>query len=245
MRIVLRIVIALLLGGLGGYLLWGRGDAGEETRPQVRKPTQADLAALTDDPSAFVDRLLTVIEKEIVPLTREGVRGGSKLFGGAVLDKSDLSTIVAATNHETGNPLNHGEVETIRTFYAVPRDKRPSAKDAIFLTTHEPCPLCLSAITWGGFGNFFYLFSYEDSKDAFNIPHDLKLLDEVFRCPDGSYSEKNHYWVSWNIRDLIKTLPESEQAGFDARVAALRKTYDELSDIYQQSKSGDAEIPLK
>jgi len=33
-----------------------------------------------------------------------------------------------------------------------------------------------SAITWTGFDNFYYLFSYTDTKDAFNIPHDLKIL---------------------------------------------------------------------
>ena len=44
---------------------------------------------------------------------------------------------------------------------------------------------------------------------------------------------------------LIDTLPELEQVVFLARVDALRKTCDELSEAYQQSKSGDAEIPLK
>ena len=33
-----------------------------------------------------------------------------------------------------------------------------------------------AAITWSGFDNFYYLFSYTDTKDAFNIPHDLKIL---------------------------------------------------------------------
>ena len=245
MRIVLPILLGIVIGGLGVYLFAGSGGACDEDRPAVRKPTDDDLARFTDDPAAFVDRLLTVIEKEIVPLTREGVKKGSKLFGAAVLAKSDLSTVIASTNNETGNPINHGEVQCVMEFYAIPRDQRPGARDGIFIATHEPCPLCLSAISWAGFDNFFYLFSYEDTKDAFNIPHDLKMLDEVFRCPDGSYSEKNHYFVSWGIRDLIEILPEAEQAPLHARIQALRRTYDELSAVYQESKGGDAEIPLK
>ena len=71
--------------------------------------------------------------------------------------------------------------------------KADSTKECIFIATHEPCPLCLSGITWTGFDNFFYLFSYEDTKDAFNIPHDLKILEEVFRCPDGNYAQRNYY----------------------------------------------------
>ena len=57
----------------------------------------------------------------------------------------------------------------------------------IFLATHEPCSLCLSAITWTGFDNFYYLFSHEDSRDSFAIPHDLKILKEVFTLDPGGY----------------------------------------------------------
>jgi hypothetical protein len=37
----------------------------------------------------------------------------------------------------------------------------------------------LSGITWGGFDNFYYLFTYEDTRDAFGIPHDIRILEEV------------------------------------------------------------------
>lgn len=37
----------------------------------------------------------------------------------------------------------------------------------------------LSGITWGGWDNFFYLFTYEDTRDAFSIPHDIRILEEV------------------------------------------------------------------
>ena len=153
----------------------------------------------------FVTRLLETIESSIVPLTRTGVAGGNKIFGGAILRKSDLSLVLAATNNELENPLWHGEVHTLKLFYELPDDARPATGECIFLSTHEPCSLCLSAITWAGFDNFFYLFSYEDSRDAYGIPHDLLILDEVFRCPDGSYNEKQlskdlSYWFSEHFR---------------------------------------------
>ena len=213
-----------------------------------RQPGDEDFAAIVGkDKAVFIDRVLSLVENEIVPLTRKGVESGSKLFGGGVLRKSDLSTVIAATNTEAGNPLLHGEIQTITEFYALPADQRPPAKETIFITTHEPCPLCLAGITWGGFDNFFYLFSYEDTKDAFNIPHDLKILDEVFRCPDGSYSENNHYWSSWAIRDLIASAEPEQRVKFEQRVEALRQTYDELSAIYQQKKAEGtgADVPLK
>ena len=62
--------------------------------PKDDVPNDEDLAKITGgkDKVELIDRLLTVIEKEIVPKTQKGVREGNKLFGGAVLKKSDLST---------------------------------------------------------------------------------------------------------------------------------------------------------
>jgi hypothetical protein len=54
--------------------------------------------------------------------------------------------------------------------------------------------MCLSAIAWSGLDTFHFLFSYEDTRDEFEIPHDLSILAEVFRCPDGSYADANAYW---------------------------------------------------
>ncbi len=210
----------------------------------IRYPTDDDLARLTDDRVSLVERLLDVVEYEIVPRTREGVAAGNKLFGGAVLAKSDLSTVVAVTNEETANPLHHGEIATINAFYAIPRDRRPAAKDTIFVSTHEPCSLCLSGITWGGWDNFFYLFSYEDSKDAFAIPHDIRINEEVFRVADGEYDHKNHYWSAWHLVELVDGCDESPRSRLQDRIATLRTVYDELSATYQSTKGDGAEIPL-
>ena len=194
----------------------------------------------------FIDRLLKVIEKEIVPITRENTKKGSKLFGGAVLRKEDLSTVLAASNEEAINPLYHGEINTIKKFYEMPRSQRPAAKDCIFLTTHEPCPLCLSGITWGGFDNFYTLFTYQDSRDDYGIPHDLNILKEVFKQDAGGYAHENYYWKCYYIRDLINACDDEEaKKGFLERVENLKSVYAEVSDNYQKTKSTlDMEIPL-
>ncbi len=213
-----------------------------------KQPTDADFASIVGkDKAEFLDRVLSVLEKEVVPKTMKGVRAGNKLFGAAILNKSDLSTVIATTNAETGNPLMHGEVTAIFEFYDIPKGKRPSAKDTIFIATHEPCPLCLSSITWGGWDNFFYLFTYEDSRDAYGIPHDIVMLDEIFRDPEGTYNEKNKFWSAWGLRDLIATTTPEQQASFSKRVKALKKTYAEMSDIYQKAKAAGkgADVPLK
>ena len=194
---------------------------------------------LPDDRIAFLDRLLDVIEHDIAPMTARGVTEGNKVFGAALLRKSDLSLVLAETNNETENPLWHGEMHCLKRFYEAA--ERPDTKDLIFLSTHEPCSLCLSAITWAGFDNFLYLFSHADSRDSFAIPHDLKILSEVFGLGQGGYRSSNAYWSSWSIRALIGETAERER--LEARVRALEALYAEMSGTYQRSKEGSA-IPL-
>jgi tRNA(Arg) A34 adenosine deaminase TadA len=192
---------------------------------------------------SLIDRLLDVIEQDIIPRTQAGVARGNKLFGAAILRKHDLSTVVAETNNETENPLWHGEVHCLKRFYEMPKAERVDTGDAIFLATHEPCSLCLSAITWTGFDNFYYLFSHEDSRDSFAIPHDLKILKEVFTLDPGGYNPENAYWKSFSIRRLAQAVPEAERQRLETRIGRISARYDALSDAYQARK-GDSDIPL-
>ncbi|KQZ93917.1 cytidine deaminase [Mesorhizobium sp. Root157] len=193
--------------------------------------------------ASLIDRLLDVVEHDIVPKTADGVRQGNKLFGAAILRKSDRSLIIAETNNEIENPLWHGEIHCLKRFYEMPKAERVDTSDAIFVATHEPCSLCLSAITWAGFDNFYYLFSHEDSRDSFAIPHDLKILKEVFRLDPGGYNAENAYWKSFSIRKLVRELPPADRTRLEARIEAISRRYDALSDTYQASKA-DNDIPL-
>jgi tRNA(Arg) A34 adenosine deaminase TadA len=193
--------------------------------------------------ASFIDRLFDVVEADILPRTETGVRRGNKLFGAAILKKSDRSLVLAETNNETENPLWHGEVHCLKRFYEMPREARPATADCLFLATHEPCSLCLSAITWAGFDNFYFLFSHEDSRDSFAIPHDLRILKEVFTLDPGGYNAENAYWKSYSIRHLIRALPMAGRDRLEARAAAIAERYDDLSAIYQ-AKKAENDIPL-
>ena len=90
------------------------------------------------EPAVLADRLLQIIETDIVPKTRAGVAAGNKLFGAAILQKSDLSLVVAETNAETKNPLFHGEISTLNAFYKLPVERRPATAPAISCPRTSP-----------------------------------------------------------------------------------------------------------
>ena len=190
-----------------------------------------------------LEKILNIFSKEVLPLSEKGVAKGSKVFGAAIIKKDDLSLVIAETNNEIENPLWHGEMHTLKKFYELDTNTRPKEKDCMFLSSHEPCSMCLSAITFSGFDNFYYLFPYEATNDIFNIPHDLNILKEVFKINDGEYNKENSYWKSQNINLLIENLPTSKKENILNQLDEIKKKYQELSNQYQENKDGNS-IPL-
>ena len=192
----------------------------------------------------LLEKSLDIFTKEILPITEKGVSEGNKIFGAAILKKKDLSLVVAGSNNETENPIWHGETHTLKKFYEINKSSRPNEKDCIFLCSHEPCSLCLSAITFSGFDNFYYLFPYEMTSDEFSIPHDLKILKEVFKINNGEYNKENSYWKSHSIHMLIEKLSSLKKEKFMNQLEEIKKSYIILSNKYQASKNENF-IPLK
>jgi tRNA(Arg) A34 adenosine deaminase TadA len=227
------------------------------------------------DPATLLKALLATIENKVIPLTSKGVSSGSKLFGAAILSKAGLAPLTVATNNEAASPLLHGEINCIQQFFAqtsfpsVPDGKRPSPRDCVFLATHEPCSLCLSGITWSGFDNFFYLFTYEDSRDLFAIPYDIDILQEVFRVPAvvsssssssavtkktvveedlearPLYNRRNKFFTARSFANLVREVAEkdgqAEGKKWEDEVGRVKDLYNGLSETYQRGKTGGAE----
>ena len=191
----------------------------------------------------FYNILILKILKEIIPATKISISKGNKIFGAALLNKKDLSTIIIGTNNERINPLYHGEISTINEYFNSNLNNKIQSSDCIFLSTHEPCSLCLSAITWSGFDNIYYFFPYKKTKELFNIPHDINILKEIFKLDNGDYNRKNSYWRSYSIVDEIRNLNNSEKYNFENNIKKIYQEYGKLSKLYQKNKHKNY-IPL-
>ena len=176
---------------------------------------------------SFFHRMFDIAENDIIPQTLRGVKMGSKVFGAALLDRTNLDLVVASTNHERSSPLWHGEVYAIKEFYEMQNHPKPDT--CMMFATHQPCCMCASAIAWGGFPEVWYLFGYDKTGADFNIPHDQRLIRELFNTkepnPDSSYYKMR------SLVDLIPTLKDPARA--TARYEAIQQRYAELSAIDQ------------
>ncbi|KAK3316481.1 cytidine deaminase-like protein [Apodospora peruviana] len=207
-----------------------------------------------NSPTTLISTILRITESKIVPLTAAGVSSGSKLFGAAILSRSDLSPLTVATNNERASPLLHGEINCIQQFFSSPDPStRPATKDCVFFATHEPCSLCLSGITWAGFNEFYYLFTYEDSRDLFSIPYDIDILEQVFRVPAPGdtpetlatrplYNRKNKFFTAKSLADLLDEIEdETERKRWAEEISRVKALYNGLSETYQEGKKSGAE----
>jgi len=205
-------------------------------------------------PTTLLSTILRITEEQIIPLTRAGVSSGSKLFGAAILARDTLAPLTVATNDERVSPLLHGEINCIQQFFSShPPATRPAPRDCVFVATHEPCSLCLSGIAWAGFNEFYHLFTYHDSRDLFAIPHDIDILEHVFRVPapadtDASlaarplYNRQNKFFTGKSLADLLEEVEdEGERRHWAQEMARVKALYGALSETYQAGKEAGAE----
>ena len=135
----------------------------------------------------------------------------------------------------------HGEVKTINNFFDL--NEKINPKDCIFLSSHEPCSLCLSAITWSGFDNFYYFFPYKDTKNKFSIPHDLNIMSQVFKLENGAYNNQNSYWQGYSIINEISNLSKDTKNKLNFKIDYINQEYEKLSDKYIKNRNKN-KIPL-
>lgn len=108
------------------------------------KASSTPMTPLADD-ETFMRMALAEARQGDLPFGTVIVQDGRPLATGHNLSKTD---------HD---PTAHGEMVAIRRFVAAhPAD---ALKGATLYTTGEPCPMCMGAILWCGFGRLVFAAS--------------------------------------------------------------------------------------
>ena len=169
------------------------------------------------------EMILNAISQTLLPVTEKGVAAGNHVFGGVILDKETLLPVAAASNDRVTNPIYHGEIATLRTFFG---DKtHPLPGECIFVASHDPCPMCIAAIAWAGFDEVWVLFNYEDVKKEFGMPVDLLMYKEVFGA-DGA-RPLNAFFRKYDLKADAAKQPNAEL--LEEKIADIARSYGELA----------------
>jgi len=198
--------------------------------------------SLTGRVSTVISTLLNVTERDILPLLRKGVSEGNGPFAAAIFKKSDLSTVVVSCNKWRESPLLHGETNCIREFFVLPEPSRPAVADTLFFATHEPCPLCLSAVSWTRFDTVYFLFTHEETRDLLGVGGDIEILEEVFRvrapcdtdetlASRARYNKTNKFFTAKSVAELMEEVEDlDEKEALRSEAERVKKLFHEFRD---------------
>jgi tRNA(Arg) A34 adenosine deaminase TadA len=174
-------------------------------------------------------RFLHVIEHEILPKTKTEVTLGraAAIDGAAVLDLKGR-VVVSATSQEVACPLHRGAVVAIEQLAKC--EQKPPIADSIFLATHEPCCLCMTAIVSAGFQQCYFLYPHGTARGP-SAQRDQRILHELWNVKQ--YRKQNALCSTAGMLQLIDALCETnEREAFDelrACVQRIKNAYDALS----------------
>ncbi|MDO5562044.1 MAG: nucleoside deaminase [Synergistaceae bacterium] len=172
-----------------------------------------------------IEAIVSAIKNDLLPLTRKGVSEGGHVFGGLVLDGKTYKTVAVGTNRRQVNPIYHGEIDTIQNFFAL--KDRPAPEDCIFIASHEPCSMCVSAISWSGFREIWVLFDGADMTKDFEMPVDLLMYKEIFGV-DGARNE-NSFFKKYDLK--AEAAKEQDAEELAEKIDELVKEYAELDTL--------------
>lgn len=95
------------------------------------------------------------ISEAIISL-REGNHG----FGAVIVKDNEIISKAHDLEETNGDPTSHAEVNAIRLATII---IGKNLNGCILLSTHEPCPMCSTAIIWSGINHLAYGYSISES----------------------------------------------------------------------------------
>jgi tRNA(Arg) A34 adenosine deaminase TadA len=91
---------------------------------------------------------------------KASLREGNNGFGAVIIKEGKLIASAHDKEDTDGDPTSHAELNVIRE---ASRKLGKNLSECILISTHEPCPMCASAIVWSGIETIAYGCSMKDA----------------------------------------------------------------------------------
>jgi tRNA(Arg) A34 adenosine deaminase TadA len=169
--------------------------------------------------------MLEVMRNEVLPLVESVAIMGNALSGGVVMRQDTLTSVIVGADYQIENPVIHGEMDVINRFFKLP--VHPPAEELLIMVTHEPCPMCATAIALAGFKELWVLFPSDDpAVPGTVVPH---LYRDLFGVK--GLRQDNNFFDRRYIRTAIEENSRSEE---------LMEIFDEISMRYAAMHTASA-----
>jgi tRNA(adenine34) deaminase len=100
--------------------------------------------------------------QQAIAQARVSLREGNNGFGAVVVREGKIIARAHDQEDTTGDPTAHAEIIAIRRAC---RKVGKNLADCLLVSTHEPCPMCATAVIWAGLTEIAYGYSIKQALD--------------------------------------------------------------------------------
>lgn len=141
------------------------------------------------DDSKFTEKLITHWENELIKFS-PSIRG--RFFLAMIVNEKTKNIISCGINSVfiNFNPLHHAEITALNNAFKNKYHNIQLPDYFVMISSHEPCMMCASAIMWSGIKKTYYVFSYEETSEMFDMPIDIDQINETCNINHLKLSKK-------------------------------------------------------
>ncbi len=164
------------------------------------------------------EEFMNIALKEAKSSLKEGNNG----FGAVIVKDNNIITFAHDQEETESDPTSHAEINAIKS---ASRILGRDFENCILISTHEPCPMCATAIVWSGIKTLVYGYSISEAIAEGRKRIDLtckelfKRADADIKVQEGVLHDQCSLLYRKDVRSEIKKLRGAKQE----ELAALRE----------------------
>jgi tRNA(Arg) A34 adenosine deaminase TadA len=140
---------------------------------------------------------------------KEGNRG----FGAVIIQDNNVIAKTHDTDTTSNDPTAHAELKAIRL---AAQKIKGDLSGCLLVSTHEPCPMCSTAIIWSGLTQIVYGYSIQDSLEQGRKRIDIPCTEIFLRSGKsievlaGIQKQECSLLYNHQVRERIEQLREAD-----------------------------------